>query len=91
MGEILAYVTAVTPTIEVVPFHLRVYYMLCVFLLPAFTRRDMNVLPGCFKSVRLNACAYRLDLGLYSSPNEFFFFFWGGGEGGEWSENLCEL
>ena len=44
--------------------------MLGVFLLPAFTRLDMNI--GSFESVRWNACVHRLDLGLYSHPKEFW-------------------
>ena len=41
--------------------------MLVVFLLSAFTRRGHEF----FESVRWNACAHRLDLGLYSHPKEF--------------------
>ena len=44
-----------------------------------------------FESVRWNACVYKLDLGLYSHPIEFFFFFFflgGGGGGGVESEPM---
>ena len=54
------------------------------------------------ESVRWNACAHRLDLGIYSHPKEFgvffaffcfcfcflFFFFWGGGGVGMESEPM---
>ena len=38
LGEIFAHVTFFDPTIEVVTFRLRGWYILGVFLLPAFTR-----------------------------------------------------
>ena len=63
-----AYVTVFNPTIGVVTFRLRGWCMLGVFLLPAFTR----LMSGSVESVRWNACAHRLELGLHSHPKEFF-------------------
>ena len=55
------------PTIEVVAFRLRGWCMLDVFLLPAF----MCLGRECQYLLGWNACAHRLDLGLYSHPKEF--------------------
>ena len=63
-------------TLEVVTFRLSGWYLLGVFLLPAFTRLRHE----CQESVRWNACVYRLDFGLHSHPKEFW---------GEWSQNPC--
>ena len=54
---------------EVVTFHLCGWCMPGVFLLPAFT--DLGHECQDLESVQWNACAYRLDLGLYSHIKEF--------------------
>ena len=61
-------------TIEVATFSLRGWCMLGVFLLPAFTRlgHECPFWVGSFESMWWNACAHRLDLGLYSHPKEFW-------------------
>ena len=61
------------PTIEVVTFRLRGWYMLGVFSLPAFTRRRHECQDLLSSSDGMRA--HRLGLGLYSHPKEF----WGNG------------
>ena len=58
------------PTIEVVTFRLCGWWMLGVFLLPAFTRLEHEC-QDLFESVQWNACVHRQDLGLYSHPKYF--------------------
>ena len=56
------------PIKKVVTFHLCGWFMLGVFLLPAFThlgREYQDLLSSC------NACVHRLNFGLYSRPKEF--------------------
>ena len=67
------------PTMKVIPFRLRGWCVLGVFLLSAFTRLGHGT-SGSFESVRWNACVHRLDLGLYFHLKEFL---------GEWSLNPC--
>ena len=62
------------PTIEVVPFGLHGWYMLGMFLLPAFTRLGHEC-QDFFVSVRWNACVHTPHLSLYSHLKEF----WGNG------------
>ena len=72
LDEILAYATVFccfNPTIEVVTSRLRGWCVLDVFLLQAFTRRGHECQDIFSESVWWNACAHRLDLGLYSQYN----------------------
>ena len=68
-GEIFAYVTIFSPTIEVVTFCLRGWCMLGVFLLSFHPSRTW--MSGSFQSVRWSACVHRLDMCLYSHLKEF--------------------
>ena len=59
------------PTIAVVPFRLHGWCMLGEFLLLAF-HLSRTWMSGSFESVRWNyVCVHRLDLSLYSHPQEF--------------------
>ena len=58
------------PAIEVVTFHPPGWFMLGMFLLPAFTQLGHEWW-GSFESVRWNGCVHRLDLNLYFHPKEF--------------------
>ena len=62
------------PTIKVVTFRLHGWCVLGVFFV-AGIHPSRTWTSGSFESVRWNACVYRLDLGLYSHPKEF----WGNG------------
>ena len=57
------------PTIKVVTFRLRGWCVLGVSVAGIHPPRTRT--SGSFESVRWNACAHRLDLGLYSHPKEF--------------------
>ena len=61
------------PTIEVFTCHLCGWCMLGVFVAGIHPSRTW--MSGSFECIRWNACVHRLDLGLYSHPNEF----WGNG------------
>ena len=67
------------PTIKVGTFRLRGWCVLGVFFV-ASIHPYRTWTSGSFESVRWNACAHRLDLGLYSHRKEFW---------GEWSLNPC--
>ena len=70
LGEIFAYVTVflILP-IEIVTFRLSGWCMLVVFF--SGIRPSRTWASGSFESMRWNACAHRLDLGLYSHLKEF--------------------
>ena len=71
LGEIFAYVTVFKPNHW--GSHIPSLWMVhtgCVFV--AGIHPSITWLSGSFESMRWNACVYRLDLGLYSHPKEFF-------------------